>query len=134
MLPSGHAKSMGRRSRGLATRSKRGTRERAGLFSQSATFNNRSGFDNVRHRSIHDDKIKQMEIRMKGLVIASALVLGAVLLPTGPAQAKGCIKGAVVGGTAGHFMGHHGILGAMAGCAIGHHHAEARYHNNYNNT
>ena len=40
---------------------------------------------------------------MKGLMIASALVLGAALLPAGPAQAKGCLKGAVVGGTAGSF-------------------------------
>jgi hypothetical protein len=64
-----------------------------------------------------------MESKMRGLVIASALVLSAALLPTGPAQAAGCIKGAVVGGTAGHFMGHHGVLGAMAGCAIGHHRA-----------
>jgi hypothetical protein len=60
---------------------------------------------------------------MKGLMIASALVLGAALLPAGPAQAKGCLKGAVVGGTAGHFAGHHGALGAMAGCAVGHHQA-----------
>ena len=66
---------------------------------------------------------------MKGLAIASALVLGAVLLPTGPAQAKGCIKGALVGGTAGHFVGHHGLLGAMAGCAIGHHRAAKRERN-----
>jgi hypothetical protein len=63
---------------------------------------------------------------MKGLMIASALVLGAALLPAGPAQAKGCIKGAVVGGTAGHFAGHHGVLGAMAGCAVGHHQAAKR--------
>ena len=63
---------------------------------------------------------------MKGLMIASALVLGAALLPAGPAQAKGCLKGAVVGGTAGHFAGHHGALGAMAGCAVGHHQAAKR--------
>jgi len=67
---------------------------------------------------------------MKGLAIASALVLGAALLPAGPAQAKGCIKGALVGGTAGHFLGHHGVLGAMAGCAIGHHRAATRERNN----
>jgi hypothetical protein len=60
---------------------------------------------------------------MKGLAIASALVLGAALLPAGPAQAKGCIKGALVGGTAGHFVGHHGFLGAAAGCLVGHHYA-----------
>ena len=70
--------------------------------------------------------MKPMESKMKGLAIASALVLGAALLPAGPAQAKGCIKGALVGGTAGHFVGHHGLLGAMAGCAIGHHQAAKR--------
>jgi hypothetical protein len=73
--------------------------------------------------------MKPMESKMKGLAIASALVLGMVLLPTGQAQAKGCIKGAMVGGTAGHFVGHHGVLGAMAGCAIGHHRASKRERN-----
>jgi hypothetical protein len=73
--------------------------------------------------------MKSMESKMKGLAIASALVLGVVLLPTGQAQAKGCIKGALVGGTAGHFVGHHGWLGAAAGCAIGHHRAAKRDRN-----
>ena len=41
---------------------------------------------------------------------------------TVPAEARpgGCIKGAIVGGIAGHFMGHGGI-GAAAGCAYGMH-------------
>jgi hypothetical protein len=60
---------------------------------------------------------------MKGLAIASALVLGVALLPAGPAHARGCIKGAVIGGTAGHFAGHHGLLGAAAGCLVGRHYA-----------
>jgi len=42
---------------------------------------------------------------------------------TAPAQAAGCLKGAAVGGVAGHFAGHHGVLGAGAGCVIGHHEA-----------
>jgi uncharacterized protein YcfJ len=33
------------------------------------------------------------------------------------------MKGAVVGGVAGHYMGHHGWLGAAAGCLIGRHRA-----------
>ena len=41
-----------------------------------------------------------------------------------PAQAKGCIKGALIGGTAGHFAGRHGLLGAAAGCVIGRHEAK----------
>jgi outer membrane lipoprotein SlyB len=41
------------------------------------------------------------------------------------AQAKGCIKGAIVGGVAGH-VAHHTLLGAAAGCVIGHHEAAKR--------
>ena len=63
---------------------------------------------------------------MKWVVLASAVVLGATILPGAPAQAAGCVKGAVVGGAAGHFLGHHGFIGALAGCAIGHHRAEKR--------
>ncbi len=37
------------------------------------------------------------------------------------AEAKGCIKGALVGGVAGHFMHRHTLLGAAAGCIVGHH-------------
>ena len=40
-----------------------------------------------------------------------------------PVQAAGCLKGAAVGGVAGHYAGHHGVLGAGAGCVIGHHEA-----------
>jgi hypothetical protein len=31
-----------------------------------------------------------------------------------------------VGGVAGHVAGHHGVLGAVAGCAVGHHMARQR--------
>ena len=50
-----------------------------------------------------------------GVLLAATLSIGA----TG-ADAKGCIKGALVGGVGGH-MAHHGLMGAAAGCAIGHH-------------
>ncbi len=62
---------------------------------------------------------------MKTLSIAlavAALAFGAATLPS-TAHAAGCIKGAVVGGAAGHFMGHHTLAGAAVGCAIGHHEA-----------
>jgi uncharacterized protein YcfJ len=36
---------------------------------------------------------------------------------------KDCIKGAIVGGVAGHMVGH-GKAGAAAGCVIGHHNAK----------
>jgi hypothetical protein len=55
-----------------------------------------------------------------------ALIAMALVAVTVPAEAKGCIKGALVGGAAGHFAGHHGLIGAAAGCAIGHHEANKR--------
>ena len=71
---------------------------------------------------------------MKSLALAAALLAGTAFLPAAPAQAAGCLKGAVVGGVAGHFMGHHGGVGAAAGCAIGHHRAakNAQQDNNQN--
>ena len=39
------------------------------------------------------------------------------------ANAKGCLKGAAVGGVAGHVVGGHGVAGAAIGCAVGHHQA-----------
>ena len=41
------------------------------------------------------------------------------------AEAKGCIKGALVGGTAGHWPGL-GLIGAAAGCVVGRHQANKR--------
>ena len=38
------------------------------------------------------------------------------------AAAKGCLKGAVVGGVAGSVVGH-GKVGAVAGCVVGRHKA-----------
>ena len=38
------------------------------------------------------------------------------------AEAKGCLKGAVVGGVGGSIVGH-GKLGAVAGCVVGRHEA-----------
>lgn len=60
---------------------------------------------------------------IKSVAIAAALLVGVAVVPTAPAQARGCIKGAMVGGVAGHYMGHHGFLGAAAGCLIGRHEA-----------
>ncbi len=60
---------------------------------------------------------------MKRLVMATALVAMAGVLPLGTANAAGCLKGAVVGGVAGHYVGHHGLMGAGVGCLVGRHHA-----------
>lgn len=59
---------------------------------------------------------------MKKALLIPSLFCVAAMTFTFPADAKpgGCIKGAIVGGIAGHFMGHGGI-GAAAGCAYGHH-------------
>ncbi len=61
---------------------------------------------------------------MKRLVGCAAFFLALATITT--TEAKGCLKGAVVGGTAGHFAGHHGVLGAAAGCIIGRHEANKR--------
>jgi hypothetical protein len=56
-------------------------------------------------------------------ILTCAILAFAIVGTSGAADAKGCIKGAVVGGAAGHFAHHHGVLGAAVGCAIGHHEA-----------
>jgi len=53
-----------------------------------------------------------------------ALAITAVASSSTPAPAAGCLKGAVIGGVAGHYVGHHGLLGAGARCVIGHHEAK----------
>jgi len=64
-------------------------------------------------------------------IFATACLLAIAL--ASPVQAKGCIKGAIAGGVAGHMAGH-GKLGAVAGCAIGHHEANKQSANNPNNS
>lgn len=59
------------------------------------------------------------------LTVAVAAIIAAATVP-GPANAAGCLKGAAVGGVAGHFIGHHGLIGAGAGCLIGRHNANKR--------
>ena len=54
--------------------------------------------------------------------LTAALLLTA---QTVTAEAKGCIKGALVGGAAGHMVGH-GKMGAVAGCVVGHHNANKK--------
>ncbi|MDR5757583.1 hypothetical protein [Caballeronia sp. LZ035] len=58
--------------------------------------------------------------------LASIVLASAMLAATGAAQAKGCIEGAAVGGVAGHVAGKHGAVGAVGGCAIGHHEASKK--------
>jgi hypothetical protein len=60
---------------------------------------------------------------MKFILLPASLALFLATSWLEPAQAAGCLKGAAVGGVAGHLAGHHGVLGAGAGCVIGHHEA-----------
>jgi uncharacterized protein YcfJ len=59
---------------------------------------------------------------MKNALLISGLFCFAAMTFAFPndAKAAGCIKGATVGGIAGHFVGH-GAMGAAAGCAYGMH-------------
>ena len=61
-------------------------------------------------------------MKFKLLPTALALSLAASWVAA-PVHAAGCLKGAAVGGVGGHLAGHHGVLGAGAGCVIGHHEA-----------
>jgi hypothetical protein len=60
------------------------------------------------------------EMRFMARNTVTTLALALMLSASSLAHAAGCIKGAVVGGVAGHLE-HHAVLGAMAGCAVGHH-------------
>lgn len=49
----------------------------------------------------------------------------ALVVCASPSYAAGCLKGAAVGGVAGHYVGKgHAVAGAAAGCAVGHHRAK----------
>jgi hypothetical protein len=65
---------------------------------------------------------KETEMKFMLLPATFALLIAAGWIAA-PVQAAGCLKGAAVGGVAGHYAGHHGVLGAGAGCVIGHHEA-----------
>jgi hypothetical protein len=58
---------------------------------------------------------------MKRTKIGAALAIcGVAALAAPSAEAKGCIRGAVAGGVAGHMF-HHGVIGAAAGCVAARH-------------
>jgi hypothetical protein len=56
----------------------------------------------------------------------TAAVMAAGVLFAANAQAAGCLSGGAVGGVAGHVAGHHAVLGAVGGCAVGHHMAKKK--------
>ena len=60
-------------------------------------------------------------LMFRKLTIAAALATS--ITAASPVLAKGCIRGAIVGGVAGHYVGRgHALAGAAAGCFIAHHH------------
>lgn len=64
---------------------------------------------------------------MKRIAMFSiAALFAAAPLAATPARAAGCIRGAIAGGVVVHFAGHHGLVGAGVGCAIGHHEDKVR--------
>ena len=65
---------------------------------------------------------------MKTILLSagSAMMMLAAVATQVPADAKGCLKGAAVGGVGGHMAGHHGLVGAGVGCAVGHHMANKK--------
>ena len=62
---------------------------------------------------------------MKTRLCTIAMLLAIAAAPQ-LASAKGCLKGAAVGGVGGHVAGGHGVLGAAAGCAVGRHMANKK--------
>ena len=60
---------------------------------------------------------------MNTKTLVCVIATAAALLP-GVSNAKGCLKGAAIGGIGGHVAGHHGLIGAAAGCAVGRHMAD----------
>ena len=60
------------------------------------------------------------------MIAAAAMAMVSAAFVASPANAAGCLKGAVVGGTAGHFAGNHGWIGAGVGCVVGRHEANKR--------
>jgi hypothetical protein len=62
--------------------------------------------------------LQETSRKIVAFVATLALAIGGAV---GSASAVGCASGAVVGGVAGHYAHRHTVLGAAAGCAIGHH-------------
>ena len=58
--------------------------------------------------------------------IALISLFAALTAVSVPAQAKGCLKGAAIGGVGGHVVGGHGVAGAAIGCAVGRHRANKK--------
>ena len=69
-----------------------------------------------KNMAVEDEAAKERDVLPMRTILGCAALALAFSSATIPAQAKGCI-------TAGHFAGHHGLLGAAAGCVTGRHEA-----------
>jgi outer membrane lipoprotein SlyB len=57
---------------------------------------------------------------LRKVMLAAALVSSVTATPV---LAKGCVRGAIVGGIAGHYVGRgHALAGAAVGCLVARHH------------
>jgi hypothetical protein len=77
-------------------------------------------------RSVVREEVFQMISTVSKQWLAAPLAALLLLGASNAAQAKGCLKGAAVGAVAGHFARHHAVLGAAAGCVVGHHMAKKK--------
>jgi hypothetical protein len=57
-------------------------------------------------------------MRLLAYVGAAAIALGG-LTSVAQAEPGGCLKYGAVGAVGGHLAGHHAVLGAAGGCAVG---------------
>jgi hypothetical protein len=77
----------------------------------------------LRERVIYVATFQERPMTLYRVAILSAFLLA---LTPGVCAAKGCLKGAAVGGVVGHVAGKHGVAGAAVGCAVGHHEAKVK--------
>lgn len=67
-----------------------------------------------------------LEKTMKTPLLLALTLASCLTLFSQAAEAKGCLKGAAVGGVGGHVAGGHGVAGAAIGCAVGRHRANKK--------
>ena len=86
----------------------------------AATVARCHGYSLPRHEEL------QMVSTVSKQWVAAPLAALLLLAASNGVQAKGCLKGAAVGAVAGHVARHHAVLGAAAGCVVGHHLAKKK--------
>ena len=69
-----------------------------------------------------------MKLPFVSVIVATSMLATPMLATSANA---GCVTGAVVGGVVGHLAGHHALVGAGAGCLIGHEMKKSKRHHYY---